>query len=116
MKRNSVGKLAVSAFVTVWVIGSSMAVRAQETKTRTASDAVFRGYCAVCHNAGENWKKAGPSLQGLFRRKQLVTGKPVNEGSVEELILEGGPRKMPGFRYTLSPEQVKELIRFLQTI
>ena len=116
MKQMNVSRFAVLPFVIVWFIGSSMPVRAEQTKTGLAGDAVFRSYCAVCHNAGENWKKVGPPLQGLFRRKQLVTGKPVNEGSVEELILEGGPLRMPGFRHTLSPEQVNELIRFLPTI
>src|ERR1700733_11813161 len=35
--------------------------------------------CAVCHNVDSPDKKMGPSLQGLFKRKTLQSGKPVTD-------------------------------------
>ena len=76
---------------------------------------LFGKHCGVCHSVGGGWKKPGPPLNGLFERKQLVTGKPVTEESVRELIMKGGPKLMPGFQSMLAPDQVDEIVRYLKT-
>ena len=76
---------------------------------------LFGRYCGVCHSISGKWKRiVSTPLGGLFERKQLVTGKPVSEESVREIIAKGGPSLMPGFQHTLTAEQITELIQFLK--
>ena len=72
---------------------------------------LFARHCGVCHSLSGLWPRVGPPLRGLFERKQLVTGKPVTEENVREVILKGGPQLMPGFQYMLTDVQVNEIIR-----
>ena len=46
--------------------------------------------CAICHNVDTDEKKMGPSLKGLFKRKTLSSGKPVNDANVLAQINAGG--------------------------
>lgn len=55
--------------------------------------------------------RVGPSLKGLLERKQRVTGKPVTDENVRELILKGGPGLMPGFQYMLTKDQVGAILQ-----
>ena len=76
---------------------------------------VFGSYCAVCHTISGKWDRiVRAPLAGLFERKQLVTGQPVSEESVRALIEKGGPSLMPGFQYTLTSQQITEVIQFLK--
>ena len=76
---------------------------------------LFGRYCGVCHSISGKWKRiVSAPLGGLFERKQLVTGQPVSEETVREIIAKGGPSLMPGFQYTLTAEQITELVRFLK--
>ena len=76
---------------------------------------LFGRYCAVCHSISGKWKRIfSTPLGGLFERKQLVTGQPVNEATVGAIIEKGGPSLMPGFQYTLTPAQISELVQFLK--
>lgn len=87
----------------------------EEEKSGSDGKDVFRAYCAVCHTVGEPWKKVGPPLNGLWRRKQLITGQPVSEQRVREIILRGGPTPMPGFQYSLTSSQLEKLLEFLKS-
>ena len=75
---------------------------------------LFGRHCGVCHSMSGLWVRVGPSLNGLFERKQLVTGKPVTDENVREVILKGGPGLMPGFQYMLTADQVNEVLRYLK--
>jgi len=75
---------------------------------------VFGRECALCHSMGGPWEKPGGPLNGLFTRKQLRTGGPVTEEAVHQQIAEGGPG-MPGFKYTLTAEQIRELVQYLKS-
>lgn len=72
---------------------------------------LFARHCGVCHSLSGLWPRVGPSLKGLFERKQLVTGKPVTDENVREVIRKGGPQLMPGFQYMLTEDQVSEILR-----
>jgi mono/diheme cytochrome c family protein len=72
---------------------------------------LFARHCGVCHSMSGLWARVGPPLKGLFERGQLVTGMPVTDETVREIILKGGPRLMPGFQYLLTEGQVSEILR-----
>jgi mono/diheme cytochrome c family protein len=72
---------------------------------------LFARHCGVCHSLSGLWPRVGPPLKGLFERRQLVTGKPVTDENVREVILKGGPQLMPGFQYMLTEDQVSEIVR-----
>jgi len=76
---------------------------------------LFGKHCAVCHTLSGKWNRIVKTpLAGLFERKQLLTGQPVNEETVRAIIEKGGPVLMPGFQHTLTPDQVGELVQFLK--
>lgn len=78
---------------------------------------LFGKYCGVCHTISGRWKRiVSTPLGELFERKQpdLVTGQPVNEETVRAIIEKGGPVLMPGFQYTLTADQIGELVQFLK--
>ena len=75
---------------------------------------LFGRYCGLCHSMSGAWKRVGPPLKGLFATKQLVTGKPVTDDNVREIIMKGGPGLMPGYQAMLTPEQVNEIVGYLK--
>ena len=77
---------------------------------------LFNDRCALCHEVDSARRKPlGPSLNGLFRRTTLVTGKPVNAENVKEVIWMGPTPGMPAFRYTLSDRQIDDVVEYLKT-
>lgn len=72
---------------------------------------LFARHCGLCHSMSGLWARLGPPLKGLFERRQLVTGKPVTDENVREIIRTGGPGLMPGFQSMLTEAQVNEILR-----
>jgi mono/diheme cytochrome c family protein len=72
---------------------------------------IFQQKCAVCHVPAYPGATAlGPGLSNA-----ILT----NETAVQDTIangLYGGPDKMPGFKYTLTPEQIQNIIDYLRTL
>jgi mono/diheme cytochrome c family protein len=71
--------------------------------------------CAICHNVDSPEKKMGPSLQGLFKRKTLTNGKPVNDANVLAQINNGG-NGMPAYADMLSAEEKANVLAYLHTL
>jgi cytochrome c len=71
--------------------------------------------CAVCHNTDTDEKKMGPSLKGLFKRKTLQNGKPVNDENVLAQINNGG-NGMPAYADMLSADDKANLLAYLHTL
>jgi mono/diheme cytochrome c family protein len=71
--------------------------------------------CAVCHNVDTDEKKMGPSLKGLFKRKTLQNGKPVNDENVLAQINAGG-NGMPAYSDMLSAEDKANILAYLHTL
>ena len=77
--------------------------------------AIFQDHCFLCHDVdSERVRPLGPSLSGLFKRKTLLTGKPVGEANLKEVIQMGPTPGMPGFRYMLSDQEVDDLMEYLK--
>ena len=71
--------------------------------------------CAVCHNVDTDEKKMGPSLKGLFKRKTLQSGKPVNDANVLSQINNGG-NGMPAYADMLSADDKANILAYLHTL
>jgi cytochrome c len=71
--------------------------------------------CSVCHNVDSPEKKMGPSLQGLFKKKTLTSGKPVTDENVLAQINNGG-NGMPAYADMLSADDKANLLAYLHTI
>ena len=111
-QRKTLALLMVTAFV--YVAGAprpALAGSCDVEKTFGREDkTLFARHCGVCHSMSGVWARVGPPLKGLFERKQLVTGKPVTDENVRELIRKGGPGLMPGFQYMLTEDQVSAIL------
>ena len=92
---------------------------------QTKSDAAAKGdaakgketfeQCAVCHSADSAETKMGPSLQGLFKKKSLKSGKPVTDENVTAQINAGG-NGMPAYADQLSADEKANLMAYLHTL
>jgi cytochrome c len=71
--------------------------------------------CAICHNVDNDEKKMGPSLKGLFKRKTLSSGKPVNDTNVLAQINAGG-NGMPAYSDMLSADDKANILAYLHTL
>ena len=71
--------------------------------------------CAVCHNVDTPEQKMGPSLKGLYKRKTLKSGKPINDANVSAQINNGG-NGMPAYQDMLSADEKTNLLAYLHTL
>lgn len=71
--------------------------------------------CAVCHNVDTDEKKMGPSLKGLFKRKTMTNGKPMNDENVLNQINNGG-NGMPAYADMLSADDKANILAYLHTL
>ena len=69
---------------------------------------LFVQSCGICHMKPTlTSKRYGPALYS-----ETVTGK---EEGIHALIL-GGSQRMPGFQYTLTPQQIDTIIQYLKRV
>jgi mono/diheme cytochrome c family protein len=88
---------------------------ARGDKLTTASDgapprALFERNCATCHGARGEGKQLG-----TMNIPSLLVGPPVSDPD-ERLFqqVHDGGKGMPPFKYTLTDEQIQDLIRFVR--
>jgi len=72
---------------------------------------LYAQYCGACHNEGRN----GPSLVGVFQRRELPSGTPANDVRVKETI-RLGRAMMPAFQGVLNDGQVNAIVQYLHTM
>ena len=87
-----------------------------ETSFGRSDKTLFGKQCAACHSLSGQWRKVAPPLGKLFSKKELVTGQPVTNENLRALISNGVPSLMPGFRYTLTPAEIDQLIAYLRRV
>jgi mono/diheme cytochrome c family protein len=66
--------------------------------------------CWFCHN---EFTKDIPKLEGLYKKANLLSGDPVNDGTVKEKLRNGGPG-MPGYKYVLNDADLSDLVSYLK--
>ena len=78
---------------------------------------IFTDRCFVCHDVdSERVPRIGPPpLEGLYKKRTLANGKPVNDANVTEMIKLGPTPNMPAFRYTLTDAEISDVVEFLKT-
>ena len=76
---------------------------------------VYDTYCLGCHEAYVTGGRRGPSMMGVFRKKELPSGTPANDQRVREVILQGRA-KMPGFAGRLTDQQLEDLLAYMHTL
>ena len=75
--------------------------------------------CWICHNDftreanDPNKSTVAPTLKELYKRPMLMSGQPVNDGTVKAKIQEGGPG-MPGYKYGLTDKDLTDLVEYLR--
>jgi cytochrome c len=70
-------------------------------------------HCSGCHSGETSERKVGPSLKGLFKRRDLLNGTPANERSIRLKIKKGGDG-MPSYEQILSVKELDQLIAYLK--
>jgi cytochrome c len=91
------------------------AVAASEARQTVPGKELFRQHCASCHFTETTAQKIGPGLKGLYPRLTFSDGKKVTDASLTKWI-EAGGKNMPGFKETIKPEQIRELISYIKTL
>lgn len=83
------------------------------TDQQKSGEAVFYQNCTFCHEHSALKRRLvpqflGPPLIGFYKMKS-----PSDE-AVRTLILKGVPNRMTGFQYTLTSQEVDDLITYLK--
>jgi mono/diheme cytochrome c family protein len=77
--------------------------------------ALYDQHCLVCHEAYSRSDRNGPSLMGLYKKQFMVSGQPVNDDRVRDIINMGKP-KMPAYGSTLSAQDLDDLMAYMKTL
>jgi mono/diheme cytochrome c family protein len=85
------------------------------TLEQAAGRRVFRQYCAQCHQAYISNALHGPSLKGLYAKKEMASGAPPTDERVSEVVMRGR-KMMPGFSDKLDQRQLDALLAYLHTL
>lgn len=76
---------------------------------------VYDQHCLVCHEAYSSSDRNGPSLMGLYKKKFMVSGQPVNDDRIRDITLMG-KSKMPAYQGVLTSQQVEDLLAYMKTL
>ncbi|HLJ40173.1 MAG TPA: cytochrome c [Candidatus Acidoferrales bacterium] len=82
---------------------------------QAAGRRIYNLRCAGCHKAYSSRGSQGPGLEHLFRKKYMPSGLPANDRFVERTIV-NGRGMMPAAGYTLSDEELRDLLAYLHTL
>ena len=116
-KRSRTCRVACSlALVLALMLSASPAQATHESPSeKEAAFQLVLERCYLCHYLDRTEYKFAPSLKDIYKRegRALANGKPVNDQTLTEIISEG-TANMPGFKYTLNPQQVQLILKFLK--
>jgi cytochrome c len=107
--------LAASSLIVCAALAMSLSAARVPGKADAAKGKEAFEQCAICHNVDNDEKKMGPSLKGLFKRKTLANGKPINDANVLAQINAGG-NGMPAYSDMLSADEKANIMAYLHTL
>ena len=106
-------------------VGAANQTKAPQQKPSAAPDytpaeaasgkQIYFKQCAVCHFANSAAKKIGPGLKSVYSRGKFAGGEKVDDESMRKWI-NNGDKDMPGFKDTLKPSEVRDLLAYLHTL
>jgi cytochrome c len=76
---------------------------------------IYGKQCEICHYATSKAKKIGPGLANIYPGGKFSNGKKVDDAAMRVWIESGG-KDMPGFKETLKPNEIRDLIAYLRTL
>jgi cytochrome c len=76
---------------------------------------IYAKQCAICHYATSKAKKIGPGLANIYPNGKFSNGKKVDDAAMRVWIESGG-KDMPGFKDTLKPNEIRDLLAYLRTL
>jgi mono/diheme cytochrome c family protein len=85
------------------------------TPTQASGRHIFDHQCGGCHEPYNSRSLKGPGLKGLFKHPYMKNGMPANDERVREIIIYGRA-KMPSFGRSLTPEQIDQILQYLNTL
>ena len=113
--RQTLGCAFGMAFFLLLAGGASAAQKDSAAKGNATKGKDTFEQCAICHNVDSPEKKMGPSLQGLYKKKTLPSGRATTDGNVMTQINNGG-NGMPAYGDQLSAEDKANLLAYLHTL
>ena len=102
------------AVVTLVTAGGVTAHGDERVRKTSAGQRLFQ-QCSGCHSAETSERKVGPSLKGLFQRRELLNGTRSDERSIRLKIKNGGDG-MPSYERVLSAKELDHLIEYLKSL
>jgi cytochrome c len=76
---------------------------------------IYAKQCAICHYTTSKEKKIGPGLANIYTVGKYANGRKVDDASMRVWI-EAGGKDMPGFKETLKPNEIRDLLAYLRTL
>jgi mono/diheme cytochrome c family protein len=76
---------------------------------------IYAKQCEICHYATSKAKKIGPGLANIYPSGKFSNGKKVDDAAMRVWIESGG-KDMPGFKETLKPNEIRELLAYLRAL
>jgi cytochrome c len=76
---------------------------------------IYAKQCEICHFATSKAKKIGPGLANIYPSGKFSNGKKIDDASMRVWIESGG-KDMPGFKESLKPNEIRDLLAYLRTL
>jgi cytochrome c len=76
---------------------------------------IYAKQCQICHFATSKAKKIGPGLANIYPTGKFSNGKKIDDASMRVWIESGG-KDMPGFKESLKPNEIRDLLAYLRTL
>lgn len=112
--------LTIPILIVLTVFLAGCAAAAGQARDSEAVDAVkgkqvYDQKCEICHYSASAEKKIGPGLAGLMKRERFRNGMKADDENLRRIIERGG-KDMPGYRSSLKPAQIRDLIAYVKTL
>ena len=106
----------VSRFCAFCCLGVAAGLSRRPERVMRRREKMFsRAMLCSCHNVDTRREEDGPIDEGLFKRKKLKNGKPVNDANVLAQINNGG-NGMPAYADMLYADDKANVIAYLHTL
>jgi cytochrome c len=104
----------LAGLVTLLTAGRVSAEQYKHARSTSDGQRLFQ-QCIGCHSTETSDRKVGPSLKGLFQKRELLNGTPANERNIRLKIKNGGDG-MPSYERILSAKELDRLIAYLKSL